>query len=486
MRIAIGGILHESNTFAATPTDLAAFAARHDVGAQILERWGRTHHEVAGFIQGAEAFGYEIYPTMVAAATPGGPVSADAFETLTTELTDALRNAPPLDGMLLAVHGAMVSETYPDGDGEIIRRVREVLGPDLPLVVTHDFHANISPAMVENATANIVYKTNPHVDQRQRGLQAAELIACTVRGEVRPVQALARPPMVWNILHQYTRAEPLRSIMEDAAALEGQNEILAASVAAGYPYADVHEMSPAVVVVADGNPERAQEEAARLALRLWKCRDRIEIHLPDAAEAVSRALQSPRPPVVIVEMGDNIGGGSPGDSTAILAELVRQRAPRAVSVIYDPAAAQTCAQVGIGAEVSLLVGGKTDSQHGAPVAITGRVRTLNDGRFEETEARHGGATHWNQGLTAVVEIPGETLVVLNSERTAPMSIHQLTSLGIRPERQRILVVKAAIAYRAAYEPIAGEIIEADTPGITAVNPLRFEYRRVRRPLWPLP
>jgi microcystin degradation protein MlrC len=157
-----------------------------------------------------------------------------------------------------------------------------------------------------------------------------------------------------------------------------------------------------------------------------------------------------------------------------------------VSVIYDPEAAQAGAQAGIGAVVSLSVGGKTDSQHGAPVPISGRVRTLNDGRFEETEARHGGATHWNQGLTAVVELPGDTLVVLNSERTAPMSIHQLTSLGIRPERQKILVVKAAIAYRAAYEPVAGEIIEADTPGITAVNPLRFEYHRVRRPLWPLP
>lgn len=486
MRIAIGGILHESNTFATTPTDLAAFAARHDSGARVLENWSTTHHEVAGFIQGAETFGYQLYPTMVAAATPAGPVTAEAFETLTAELLDALRQAPPLDGMLLAVHGAMVSEEFPDGDGEIIRRVREVLGPDLPLMVTLDFHANISPLMIEHATATIVYKSNPHLDQRQRGLQAAELMAATVRGEVKPVQALARPPMIWNILHQHTRAEPLRSIMEDAASLEGQKGVLAASVAAGYPYADVHEMSPAVVVVADGDLERAQKEAARLALRLWKCREQIEIHLPDPAEAVTRAIQSHRLPVVIVEMGDNIGGGSPGDSTAILAELVRQEAPKAVSVIYDPEAAQACAQAGIGAEVSLSVGGKTDALHGAPVAITGRVRTLNDGRFEETEARHGGATVWNQGLTAVVELPGETLVVLNSERTAPMSIHQLTSLGIRPERQRILVVKAAIAYRAAYEPIAGEIIEADTPGITAVNPLRFEYHHVRRPLWPLP
>jgi microcystin degradation protein MlrC len=486
MRIAIGGILHESNTFASGPTPLEAFAKRHHRGSEVLEYWADTHHEVAGFIQGAASFAYEPYPTMVAGATPGGPLTSAAFETLVGELLSAISAAPKLDGMLLALHGAMVSEEHPDGDGEIIRRVRELVGPDFPLVVTHDFHANVSQRMVENATATIVYKTNPHVDQRQRGLQAAELIAATVRGDVHPVQVVARPPMVWNILHQYTRAEPLRSIMEDAAALEGQEGILAASVAGGYQYADVEEMGPSVIVVADGSADLARQEAARIALRLWKCRDRIGIDLPDAATAVARAIASDHPPVVIVEMGDNIGGGSPGDSTAILAELVRQRAREAVSVIYDPASAKACAEAGIGAEVTLSVGGKTDNRHGAPVEIHGRVRTLNDGRFEEPEPRHGGTTRWNQGLTAVVELEGDTLVVLNSERTAPMSLHQLTSLGIRPERRRILVVKAAIAYRAAYEPIAGEIIEADTPGITAVNPLSFEYKHVRRPLWPLP
>ncbi len=485
MRIAIGGIHHESNTFAAKPTGLDEFMVRHHRGEDLVKWWRDTHHEMAGFIEGAERFGYELYPTLMTGATPGGTVTAEAFETLTGQLLEALRAAPKLDGMLLAVHGAMVSEQFPDGDGEIIRRVREVLGPDLPLVVTHDFHVNASPQMVEHATATVVYKTNPHVDQKARGLQAAEIIARTARGEIRPVQRMAKPPMVWNILHQYTRAEPLRSIMEDAASLEGQNGILAASVAAGYPYADVHEMGPSVIVVTDGDPELAQSEAGRLALRMWKVRDRIRIDLPNPAEAVARAIRSAHPPVVIVEMGDNIGGGSPGDSTAILAELVRQGAPGAVSVIYDPEAARACASAGIDAEVDLRVGGKTDRMHGDPVVIRGRVRSLHDGRFFEPEPRHGGQTRWNQGLTAVVELPTGTLVVLNSRRTAPMSLHQLTSLGILPERMKLLVVKAAIAYRAAYEPIAGEIIEADTPGVTAVNPLRFEYQHVRRPLWPL-
>jgi microcystin degradation protein MlrC len=486
MRVAIGGIMHESNTFASQPADLEAFAARLDRGAEIFTHWSDTHHEMAGFIQGGRTLGFELYPALMAWATPSGPVTAAAFEALTGELTGALRAAPLLDGMLLACHGAMVSDDYPDADGEIIRRVRQALGPDLPLVVTLDFHANVSRTMVEHADAVLIYRTNPHVDQRRRGFQAAERLLRLIRGDAAPVTALAKPPMVWNILHQNTSAEPLRSIMAEAAALEEQEGILAASVAAGYPYADVEEMGPSVVVVADGDRERAQEEAGRLALRLWKVHDQIEIDLPDAAEAVRRAIESRSPPAVIVEMGDNIGGGSPGDSTAVLSELVRQGAEHAVSVIYDPEAARACTEAGIGGEVSLEVGGKTDRMHGEPVAISGRVRTLSDGRFREPEPRHGGATRWEQGLTAVVELPGETLVVLNSVRTAPMSLHQLTSVGIVPEQTRILVVKAAIAYRAAYEPVAGEIIEADTPGVTAVNPLRFEYRRVRRPLWPLP
>jgi microcystin degradation protein MlrC len=483
VRVIVGGIMHESNTFASVRTGLAAF--RIDRGPDLVARWAGTHHEMAGFLEGAESAGWELVPTLTAGATPAGPVTADAFEAVLGELTAAIRGAGGVDGMLLAVHGAMVSEEHPDGDGEIIRRVREALPDSAPLVVTLDFHANVSAKMVENSTAVLIYRTNPHIDQRPRGAQAAALLRRILRGEIRPVQALAQPPMIWNILHQNTSAEPLRAIMADAARLEESGELLAASVAGGYQYADVAEVGPCALVVADGDGELARREADRLSSLLWEARHRIPIALPEPAEAVVRAIRSERPPVVIVEMGDNIGGGSPGDSTAILAELVRQGAERAVTVITDPGAARACASAGVGGEVALEVGGKTDGLHGSPVKIAGRVRSLHDGRFHEPQPRHGGVTDWDQGLTAVVELPTGTLVVLNSTRVMPASIHQLTSLGIQPERMRILVVKAAIAYRAAYEPIAGEIIEADTPGVTAVNPMRFTYRHVRRPLWPL-
>jgi microcystin degradation protein MlrC len=483
VRVVVGGIMHESNTFASVRTGLAGF--RIDRGPELIARWAGTHHEMAGFLEGAALARWDLIPTVMAGATPAGPVTAEAFETVLGELTAAIRAADAVDGMLLAVHGAMVADGYPDGDGEIIRRVREALPEGVPLVVTLDFHANLSAKMVEHSSAILVYQTNPHVDQRPRGARAAALLARILRGEVRPVQALAQPPMIWNILHQNTSAEPLRGIMADAARLEDSGALLAASVSGGYQYADVVEVGPSALVVADGDGDAARREADRLAGLLWEARERIPIALPEPAEAVARAGRSERPPVVIVEMGDNIGGGSPGDSTAILAELVRQGAERAVTVITDPEAAHACATAGVGAEVALDVGGKTDGLHGSPVRIAGRVRSLHDGRFHEPQPRHGGVTDWDQGLTAVVQLPTGTLVALNSKRTMPASIHQLTSLGIQPERMRILVVKAAIAYRAAYEPIAGEIIESDTPGVTAVNPLRFTYRHARRPLWPL-
>jgi microcystin degradation protein MlrC len=275
-------------------------------------------------------------------------------------------------------------------------------------------------------------------------------------------------------------------------------------------------MGPSVLVVTDGDQERAQAEANRLADKLFAARKQLVAELPDASQAVARAMHATKHPVVLVEFGDNIGGGSPGDSTVILGELLRQGATGTATVIYDPESVQQAVAAGIGNYVELTVGGKTDDLHGPPIGLSGRVLSVHDGRWTEEQPRHGGRRFNDQGQTVVLEIdPNETgvaqrgaatpgqllnaqeaggapqevnsksLLVLNSKRTPPFSLGQLTSLGIEPSRLRAIVVKAAIAYRAAYGPIAGEIIEVDTPGLTANDPRRFRYTRVRRPLYPL-
>ena len=484
--IAIGGILHESNTFSNVPTDRAAFESGYLIfDNDILDIWGESHHEIGGFIEGASKYDWDLHPTLMAAAMPAGRVTDAFFNETVTELIQRIQSVPNLDGVLLALHGAMAVENYPDGDGEVLRRIRHALGADFPIVSTLDHHTNVSEQMVAESTALVIYKTNPHIDQRQRGLQAAEILMRTINGEIKPTQALAKPPMIFNIRHQYTSVEPMCSILGEAAQLETESNVLAANIAAGYPYADVHEIGPTAVVVTDNDPLLAQTEAERLSNMLWNVRDRLEINLPDAAAAVAQAIKSEAHPVILVEMGDNIGGGSPGDSTFILSELVRQKADGFVCILYAPQEVKACIQAGVRGEVSLTVGGKSDDLHGSPVPIRGRVRLIHDGYYEETEPRHGGGRYQDQGITAVVEIEGKSLIVLTSKRQVPFSLHQLFSLGIDPRGVKHIVVKAAIAYRAAYEPIAGKIIEVDTPGLTAVNPLHFAYQSVRRPIFPL-
>lgn len=485
MRIAVAGFMHESNTFNPTRTDRAAFAAQSLIfGPALLDEWRHAHHEVGGFIAGVEEGGDEALPLVMAWATPSGPVADAVLDEITGHLIDQLRRDRP-DGLLLALHGAMVAESHLDADGEVVARLRQALGRDFPLVVTLDLHGNLSPRLIDGSDATVAYRTCPHVDQRACGHRAAAILRATLRGEVRPRQALAKPPMIVNIMVHDTSEEPLRSFMAEAEALERDPRILRVNLLPGFAYADVPQMGPSVVVVADGDDDLARGEADRLAGKLWDARDRMVARLPDAAEAVARALAAAELPVVLVETGDNVGGGSAGDSTVILAEMVRQGATDGVVCLYAPAEVRQCAVAGVGGEVRLRVGGKVDRLHGDPVEVTGRVRVLHDGTYVEHEVRHGGKRVNHMGLTALVEIAGGNLLVLNTLRHPPFSLGQLTCLGIQPRRQRLLVVKAAIAYKAAYAPVAGTVIAVDTPGLTAVNPHRFTYRHIRRPLYPL-
>ncbi len=485
MRLVLAGFMHESNTFNPIPTDRASFTAQSlTFGPALLDEWREAHHEVGGFIEAATVERFEPLPVMMAWATPSGPVTDAAFEEMTGRLIEGVRRQPG-DGLLLALHGAMVAESHPDADGETVTRLRKALGPDYPIVVTLDLHGNISQRLVDNSSAALAYKTCPHVDQRECGRRAASLLVRMVRGEIRPRQALAKPPLIVNIMVHDTSRDPLKAFMDETRALEKRPGILAASLLPGFPYADVPQMGPSIIVVADNDLALAQKEAQRLGGALWEARERLAARLPDAAAAVGQALRAERRPAVLVDTGDNVGGGSAGDGTFILAEMLRQGATDGVVCLYAPEEVQQCIRAGVGNPVQLRVGGKVDQLHGAPVDVSGRVRLLHDGTYVEHQVRHGGRRVNQMGLTALVEIEGRNLLVLNSQRHPPFSLGQLTCLGIQPERQHLLVVKAAIAYKAAYAPVAGTIIEVDTPGLTAVNPERFNFRHIRRPMFPL-
>lgn len=485
MRYAIAGFLHESNTFNPLRTGRAAFADQYlKSGPGIITDWRGGAHEFSGFIDAAEADGVELLPIVMAVATPSGPVVDAVLDEVSDEICRSLGRGGA-DGLLLALHGAMVAESSPDADGEVLRRIRQAVGPDFPIVVTFDLHGNLSEQMIASCDAAVTYRTNPHMDQHETGLRAASLLRQIVVDKLEVYQALAKPPLIISLAVQDTSKEPLKHLMRGFPHWDDDPVILDSSFALGFPYADVPQMGPSVIVVTNEDAERAQQEADAFANHLWEARAQMRANLPEARDAVAQALKAKDTPVVLVDFGDNVGGGSAGDGTILLQELLRQGATQSVVCLSDEGSVQACALAGVNGQVKLTVGGKVDRLHGDPVEVTGRVRALHDGTYVETATRHGGRRVNHMGLTAVVEITGQNLLVLNSYRHPPFSLGQLTCLGIDPRQQRIIVVKAAIAYKAAYAPVARTIIEVDTPGLTAVNPARFAYKHIRHPMFPL-
>jgi microcystin degradation protein MlrC len=379
----------------------------------------------------------------------------------------------------------MVTPKYPDADAETLRRLRAAIGPDVPIAATLDFHGNISPQMAETANILVGYQTYPHVDQRECGLNAVELLTRAVKGEIRSVCAVARPAMFINLLGQDTSREPMSRLIGTARGFEQLVGIHSISVMAGFPYADVPDAGASVIAVADCDRATARHAAESLAAEMWRVREQLNVECPQADEAVRRALASDRTPVLLVDLGDNVGGGSAGDGTVLLAELLKQKATGFVVVLHSLAGVARAKAAGIGAVVDVTVGGTVDRLHGDPIAVRGAVKALHDGKWEEHEARHGGRRQNDQGHTAVLDLGDANTLVLNSLRTPPFSLGQLTSVGIDPRQARMIVVKAAVAYKAAYAPSAGRIIEVDTPGLTAINPARFTYTHIRRPMFRL-
>ena len=485
-RVGVMGFIHESNTFAVTPTTYEDFEqVSLSRGKGLIERWTGGNHELSGFLEGAQSHGLEPVPLVAAFAMPSGTVVREAFEAIAEETIDALKAAMPVDALYLALHGATVSEEYPDADGEMARRMRDVVGPDVPVVMTLDLHANVSPNMVARTDATTIYRSNPHLDQKARGLEAASLLGRTLRGEIRPVQALECPPLIISIAKQYTDEDPAKGLYRDVESVMQWPGILSASVAMGFSYSDVEEFGASFLAVADRDRDLARKAARWMAQRAWDRREEFQADLPDAAEAVAMAARAPEAPVVLMDIGDNVGGGSPGDSTVVLSEIVAQRATNAMVILFDAESVARCVAAGVRNQVKLEVGAKTDGRHGSPVPIQGRVRMISDGIFQEPEVRHGGWGSFDQGVTAVVETPEQHTLVLTSVKMAPVSLEQVTSLGIKPESKKILVAKGVIAPRAAYNPVAARTILVDTPGDTCVNPASFTYHHRRRPLYPL-
>lgn len=485
MRIGIIGLLHESNTFSKKMTTFDDFEAScYKKKEELLETWESAHHELGGFIQGCRECEADMVPILAATATPGGPLTKKAYDRILRDLLELLSLSLPIDGLLVALHGAMVSEDYFSADTETLKRIRSVIGKKLPLVMSLDMHANVTPEMIELTSATIAYRSYPHIDQRERGRECAHLIAQMIRGEAAPVQVMRNPHMLIHIVQQYTGAGAMKRVIDEVENVSKSPGILSASIAPGYIYADVPDMGTKIIVVADRSEQLAVEKAEYLSDLVFSLRHELNANLMDMSSAVKDAKDFPGT-VALMDAGDNIGGGGPGDATHLFTEILKQNVDKCLVVLYDPESVRKCVAAGIGNEIQLNAGAKTDDRHGTPVSIQGTIRVISDGIFIEPEARHGGARFNNQGMSVRVETHDGHEVILTSLRLAPMSLRQVTSLGVHPRDMKVILVKGVTAPRAAYEPVCDLVIPVDTPGCTQAGPESFTYHNRPRPLFPL-
>ncbi len=483
-RVGVVAIQHESNTFSARRTALADFEGHLLLtGEAVRGRLAQSHHEVGGFFAGLDRAGIEAVPIFAARAMPFGTIEAEAAEALVQRLWDALDRAGPLDGWLVAPHGAAVAEGEPDFDGYWLTRLRDRFGAAFPIIGTLDLHANVSRRMIAACDALIAYRTNPHLDQRARGEEAAALMARTLRGEIRPTMAAAFPPLCVNIERQATAESHWRPLLDLAERQRKLAGVLSNSLVYGFPYSDVPEMGAATIAVTDDDGPLAVILADELAAHWWDDRREFTGRLIGVEEAIRRAAES-EGPTCLLDMGDNIGGGSAADGTTLIRALRDNGLSPALAVLCDPIAVKMAEDAGVGSKRVLSVGGRSDDLHGPPFTAEFTVLRVCGGAFDEPDARHGGIVAFDQGRTAVVATDGGITLLINSIRTAPFSLNQLTSAGIDPARFRVIVAKGVHAPVAAYDSVCKLLLRVDTPGVTAADVNRFPYRHRRTPLFP--
>ena len=483
IQVGIGGIWHETNSFSTEGTGKDAFAAYQlATDDDLISRYRGTGTELGGMIEGARHHGLALAPSLFAAAVPSGVIDRPTLIDLVDELVARLDEAMPLDGVLLVLHGAAVADGIDDADGWILARVRDVLPPTKPLIATFDCHANISQAMVDHADMLIGYDTYPHVDMAARGREAVDALAAMLQGRSRPACAHRKLPLLTAPQMQATDRPPMVDIMAALHRLEADGAILNGSIAMGFPYADITDLGASVLTYAE-EQAAADQAADELAKLIWEARDRFQPELRPIEDAVRLAIAARETPVVLAEAADNVGGGSAGDGTVVLDALLRAKAKGAVIVIADPEAVTLADAAGMGGRFDGLIGGKVDRLHGAPLHVEGRVALLTDGRYRHTGSYMTGY-ETSMGRTAVIQASG-VKIVLTSLRTMPFDAGQLQAVGIEPASERIIVVKSAIAWQAAYGAIAKQAITVDTPGIATSNLARLPYRKRPYPLYPL-
>lgn len=481
-RIALLGITHESNTFVKEPTAIEDFKNGHwFMGTDIRKEYTSAFHEIGGMIEVIDAAGMELLPVMYAEATPGGTITAEAYSVLLKEMMLGLENIMPVDAVLVVPHGAGVCESFPDMDGHWLSLVRERVGMDIPIIGTIDPHANVSPLMISSTNALVAYKTNPHIDQREAGKEAAGILISTLTGMVKPIQKFIQLPVAISIEQQLTENDPCKSVLKYARELSCHSDILSISLVLGFPYADVKEMGSSIIVVADGNIVVANAIAESLENYILQNCQQFNGQKNDIRNLL-HSIQQFEKPILMLDMGDNIGGGSSGDSTYLLDILEEAQLCSFCIVIYDPAAVKEAQKYQTSDIFEIKIGNRPD-EYSSPERKVQLIRVA-DGQFLEHTPRHGGQVKFDMGTIAIVSTVSNNIIMLTSLRVPPYSLNQLTAFGIQAHEYDVLIAKGVNAPIAAYKDVCKTILQVDTPGVTQADMTRFKYKNRRQPLFP--
>jgi microcystin degradation protein MlrC len=498
--VLVASFIHESNTFVTNPkvTDRDDFRERREYfGEDVVENLRGTATGVGGVIDVAEAESVDLRPVLAASATPGAPVKAETYDFYTDRIVEGVReHVEQIDGVILPLHGAMVPEHGHDGEGPLIARIREVVGPDVPISVTLDLHGNVTDEMIAEADSLVGFKKYPHLDKAETGQLGMNILLEAIRGNVEPEVYIERPPQIIYQPKAYTQSGPMAEIMDRAREHQQRDGVLAVSVFIGYYHADIPEMGVTTPVVTDGDPALARKISRELAETLWGRREEFVEDYPGPAEAVAEAgeltdeLDDDAGPVVMGDFGSNPGGGGASDGTTILQAMLDQEIENAgYAIMYDPEVVEQSRDAGVGSSITVALGAKSDDRHGEPIEnLNAYVKAITDGQYVNTGTSHSGYGIQNDlGPTVHLKCgPHRKLdVIVSGTRESAFDAEVWRHIGIQPERLDVLCIPSFIAFLGDYEPLSGGVVLADTPGASAVNPARFEYEHIPRPIFPL-
>lgn len=481
MRIGILGAHQECNTFSPIPTTLEDFHLR--LGPDLVEHWGNTRTELGGFIDVLKRPDVETVPLLVGWAITKGRIVEPEFARMKQILADSLRAALPLDGLLVALHGAMCAEGADDAEGALLEVIRGIVGPSLPLCLTLDLHANVTERICRLADAVIGYRTYPHQDLYETATTAGELLMRILAGEPRPRTVMVKVPMIVPGENMQTAYGPFAEVWSYAQSLQTP-EIESYSIFGVQAWLDIEEMGGAVLAVTHQDDGKARDFCRRVAKRMWDLKKEFEVSFPPPEIAIKEALETTGQPVVLSESSDSPTAGSPGDSADMLRALLHG-APNVPAALWlrDDAAVERAEQAGVGARLQISLGGAYDKINRKPVTVEAEVLRFSDGNFVmEGSQYHGMKT--SMGRAAVLQV-GAVTVLVSKLPAINIDPQLFRSQGIEPRDKKIVVVKSATAFRAEYKPFAPKIIMVDTPGVSTPNIRSIPFKHVSRPVYPL-